>query len=338
MPRFSLIFILFFPPFLSFGQHKPDFMPEDITADPFGNARCYCIPGIRNKSAGKGLEISYSQNGSSTYRPEKTPMAAPYSATNRNEQFLMSIKAPLVNNTDFKMLVGAKFVRDQYHFKRVGNDYRPLFNQLDQHSLKNTSFDLIMIKPLNERHYGVVRLKYGFAGNFRGPFNFDKKNRVISMMAFFASKKDEDHEWGAGFTFLQSFRRTIILPVFVWNRNFSDKWGLESILPLNFFMRYNHTPRRLFLGGIEYMSQSYRVSFADALQGEQDYALNHSAIIASISAEQRLAGWLGMFVKVGFQKNFATDFRSKSTNTATFDAEPTDTPFFRVGLFVTKPK
>jgi hypothetical protein len=338
MVRTSLLLVLCWYVVPVSGQKKPDFLPEDLASDRLRDVRCYCVPGVQHKSAGKGVELSYTLTGSTTYRQQNTPLAPPFSATRRNDQLLFSLKVPVLNRPGFKMLVGARFVRDQYLFSRLGLDFHRVFSELDGRSLKSTSYDLIFFKPLNERAYTALRFKYGFSGNYRGVFNFDPENHVVGVMGFFASKKDDDHEWGAGLSYSHSFRRSILLPVFLLNRNFSSRWGLESILPVNIFMRYNLRSNLLFLGGVEYMSQSFRVRFTDAALGAQDYAVNHSALLASVMVERRLPGMVGLFLKAGYQKNFGTDFRGKSIATDSFDAGPTGSPFIRFGLFLAKPR
>jgi hypothetical protein len=312
---------------------------SSLSPDPQPGVRCFCTPGVRNRSASKGLEIAYAQNGASTFAPQSTPLQTPYSATRGNSQLIVGLKVPLLNKPGFKLVLGAKLHRDRFDFRRYGEDFRATFDELDHTTLQSMAYDVMASKALNERQYVGVRVKYTSAGNYDDFFNFAPENRILAVSGLFAMKKGEDRELGYGFAYTHSFRRRLLLPLFLWNQTFNSKWGIESMLPANFFVRRNFDAKTLSLAGVEYLSQSYRLAFnADQPFAGQDFALNYSSLLASVTLERRFLPWIGGYVKLGYQYNFRTDFRAKSVETQGFDVRPTSVPFLRMGVFVAKPR
>ncbi|MBK8501526.1 MAG: hypothetical protein IPL46_04565 [Saprospiraceae bacterium] len=167
--------------------------------------------------------------------------------------------------------------------------------------------------------------------------DFGGQYAIYKGLAFYGIKPNENLEWGFGLNLSTGFRRSTILPFFLYNRNFNDRWGLESALPAYIFGRLNLGRKSIMLLGAEYSSGSYRLGVNSSNKSLLDYALNHSEIIGSLRLEQQLSSWLWANVKVGYQLNFSTDFDSKAINTSSFQVEPADGFFFRIGAFISPP-
>ena len=317
-------------------QVKPDFFPEEV--DPDGiHVRCFCKPGVRNKSKSKGLKISYGWLGDGTFEPEDVTLNQPYSEFEKIQNFEFDMKVPLVIEDDLKILIGYKYFFEKYDFRLIGADYSDTFLELDQRKLKNNSFSFYMSKPLNETRYMGFRFRYSLNGNYKGWANFVNHYAIYKATAVYMIKPNPDLEWGFGLNASRSFRRMNLLPFFVYNRNFNSRWGVEAALPGFLFSRINVNEKNILLAGIEYDSQSYRVSVEDAANGPLDYALNHSEFLASMELEHQFSSWVWASFKFGYQMNFSSDFESKSLVTPDFKVEPTNAVFFRVTLFVSPP-
>ena len=94
-------------------QIKPDYFPEDIGENDLTAVKCYCKPGIQNKSSSRGIELSYRLNGSGIYEGENNTVLSSPSTLNYISQFKFSLKIPLINQERNKLLLGHKYFSER---------------------------------------------------------------------------------------------------------------------------------------------------------------------------------------------------------------------------------
>ncbi|PHN04406.1 DUF6268 family outer membrane beta-barrel protein [Flavilitoribacter nigricans] len=318
------------------GQNRPGFLGEDNDEDSGFNIRCLCRPGVQNKSRSRGLEISYQWNRGGAINPENQVFQGAPSIVDNLENLIFKLKVPIVNTEGLKVLAGFNYRPEQYYFDRIGPDYEPVFQYINERILKNTGFELFGSQSFNEKNYFVLRLKASYNGDYNGLVNFDGRYAIYNATGVFGIKKSENLEYGFGLNFTSSFRNTTILPFFIYNRNFNDRWGFESVLPALAVLRYNASPKTIFLGGFRYNSRSYSISVPQ-MEENLDYSMNHSEIRAFISAEQNLVPWIWLDMEVGYQVNFSTDFEAKSDLATDFMVELSNAPYLKLGIFISPP-
>lgn len=321
----------------SFAQLKPDFLPEDIGTPGGGIVRCFCKPGVRNKSRSKGLEVAYITRGKGELEDQGGSVSKPFTEFNNWTKFELDLKAPVINKEGFKFLLGYKFTSEGFDMKSYGNDFRSALRHLGNTNLKSSNLSAIVTKPLNEKHYLAFRFRYTANGDYSGALNFDQRFAIYKAMGVWGIKKDDDFEWGIGLNLSKSFRRTNILPFLVYNRTFFNNWGLEAAFPGYAYARYNLSPNTIFLMGAEYASDSYRANIILPDDAILDYAYNHSELLFLARCEQKIAPWVWANFRFGYQMNFSSDFEAKNFETTAFKIDPTDTPFFEIGIFISPP-
>lgn len=317
-------------------QRHPSFLGEDNDENSGFNIRCLCKPGVQNKSRSRGLEIAYLWNRGGTINPEGQAFQGQPSELNNLENLIFNLKAPLVNAEGFKLLAGFNYRPEQYYFDEIGPDYAEVFEYLNGRIMKNTGFELFGTKSFDEQHYTVLRVKASYNGDYKGLVNFDSRYAIYNATALYGIKKNDNLEYGFGLTYTQSFRSTTILPFMLYNRNFNDRWGLESVLPALVSLRYNISPRTLLLGGFRYNSRSYALQLPQSPPTEV-YEMNHSEIRLFFTAEQNIVPWIWMDAEVGYQLNFSTDFEVDADPAASFMVEPPNGPYLKLGLFISPP-
>ncbi len=320
-------------------QTRPDYFPDDVDNQiSSAQIRCHCKPGVRNKSRSKGLEISYNLVGSGTYEPETDNQQAPFSKYKQWQAWRISVNAPILNKPGLKLLVGYRYVGESANFSSFGFNNPETFQALDEKLLQSNSLSILFNKSLNEKQYLLVRLRNSANGNYSGLKLYNQRYNIHKLLAMYGVKPNEDFEWGLGLNFSTGFRRRIsLLPFIMYNRNFNDKWAIESALPAFVYIRRNLNEKTLLLGGFEYSGQSYRLDVKKDIT-HLDYAFNHSEILASVQMERQIVDWIWMNLKVGYQYNLSSDFQSKSADSPAFQVEPTNAPFFQIGLFLSPPK
>lgn len=320
-------------------QAKPGFFPEDVTTQG-GELRCHCKPGIENRSRSKGLELSYGYFGGGRFKPEDTLLSQPLTEFRNLSYLKLDLKAPVINKEAFKLLLSYSYFSEVYDFKRFGPDFSETFREINDGPLKSSSLGLIISKSLGEFHYVGFRAKISSNGNYPGLGRFfDGRLAIYKLYGIYAIKPSDDFEWGLGVAFSKSFRRNNLVPFLLFNRNFNDKWGIESVFPANVFMRYNLGAGDILLFGVEYDSQSYRIAVpsANVPAGILDYAVNHSEFFASARVEHQFARWIWGNFKAGYRFNFSTDFEAKTPGTIPFNVEQSNAFFFQLGFFLSPP-
>lgn len=335
--KYQLLVFIFFISASSFGQVKPDLFPEDILTDDF-EARCYCSPGVYNKSRSRGVELAYGWINGGTFNEQDIPFTGQLSQYDKWEQVEFKIKIPVVLKDNFKLLVGYQHFSEFFQFTDVGSDFNPVFSELNTTRMKSNSLSVIVSKPINETQYTAFRFKYTSNGDYDKFFSFEGKYAIFKFLGLYAFKPNDNLEWGIGLGVSKSFRRNNILPFILFNKNFNDKWGIESVLPGLIFGRYNINKSNILLFGAEYNSESYRLDINDDSNIlPLAYAYNHSEVITSVRVEHRFSPWIWGDIKAGYQFNFSSDFEAKNEISPVFNANPTGSPFFRIGIFVSPP-
>jgi len=329
---FSLLNLSVFT--MVYGQLKPAFLPEEIIISDINN-EYYGQSNLINKSRAKGLLLSYGFTRSNQYTLESNTITGnPTNELDRLSFVQFKLKIPILVKGRTKVLLGYKYFAEFYDFEIIRTDFAQTLQTLDKQSLKNTDYSVIISHTINESKYFHLRYKYAANGNFSSIFNFESKHSINSIMGIYGIRKSEDFEWGIGLVFSNSFRRNNLIPFMLYNRSFSDKWGIESLFPYNLFFRYNLNAKTIALFGVEYNSQSYRLAINDALQNTLDYAFNHSEVLCSVDIERHLTSWIWANLKLGYQFNFDNEFEAKSMNAANFQANQASGLFLNIGVFV----
>lgn len=311
--------------------------PEDIDAGAV-NIRCLCKPGVVNKSRSRGIDIAYQLTTNANLEEQNNVLLPPLSRLRTLQLFILKLKAPIINKEGFKLLLGYNYMPERYSFERIGEDFGSAFRSLDEKRLKSNALSLLATYSINDRYYASVRGRVAANGDYESWIDFDNRYAVYNLISIFGIKKREDTEWGFGLSFSHSFRRTIALPFLFYNRSFNEKWGIESVLPVMIMGRYNIKPGSILLFGFTYNSRSYSVDLDNPETFNPSiYHLNHSELLIQTSLEQQIIPWLWFNVRGGFQFNFSTDFELEGEGPGSFQVDPQDAFFFRVGIFLSPP-
>jgi len=333
MPHLLFVLIGLLITINGFSQIKPSFFPEDVHVVGEQDLKCYCKPGVANKFRSKGLSLSYGINTGGEYEGSGNSVFLDTpSSLNRLSHVEFKIKIPILIKERTRLLLGYQYYSEFYEFERVGLDYETTFQNLNNENLKKNSYSIIFSHSLDEDNYLGIRYSYSLNGNYDGWMEFGSRYAIHKLIGIYGFKKSDDFEWGVGLIFSESFRRTSALPFLLYNRNFSTQWGIESVFPANIFLRYNIDPSSITAIGLEYGSQSFRLSVEDI--NPQDYAFNHSELSLVWSLERHLTSWIWANIKLGYQQNFSSDFESKITGTNSFFAAPQNAFFFHFGFFL----
>ena len=327
--------IFLFSFYFAEGQTRPIIFLENLDESNL-EVKCYCKPGVRNKSRSKGIEFSYNLIGPGELAIPNGEISPPLPRYSKFRKFRVKLGYPLIRGEKFNMLLGFSHHGEKFSFNIIPGDHERLLVGLDNLSLKASSLSTMMLYSWNEKNYLGLRFNADYHGNYSGLINFSDRYSIYNTTLVFGIKKTEDKEWGIGLTGATSFRnRTLrVLPFIFWNATISDRVGIEATLPVKLYFRYNVDAETIFLFGANYNGESY--SFEQDLSN-RNVTFNHSEIQYLAKAQKQVVPWLWVNLEVGYQANFNSNFQEQATRTNLLDIDPRSSYFFRVGLFISPP-
>ena len=336
MQRICLCLLFLTGYFCVKSQDKPDFLPSTITESAL-NLHNMCKPGVKNKSKSKGIEISYKYTTSSIFDHGDEGKVNP-SVARSIQYFKVKLNVPLLLKPGFNIIAGYGFEPEIYRFGEINEAYENPISSIHNDRLKTNAFSLTMTKSWNHKLYSIFRFKTSFSGNYDGWIKFDQQYVSYNAIGMIGIKRNDLTEIAAGISYSKSLGRNSIFPFLVFNKTFSDHWGLETVLPGKIMGRHNFNDKSIMLFGAEYSSSKYSINTSSAGTGEFGiYNLNHSAIKASLSYERQLVPWVWTSMKVGYQKNFNLAFNQVSGMNNSFEVQPSNQLYFSVGFFLSPP-
>jgi len=311
-----------------------------------------CAPGINNKSRSRGFDFSYTYINGGDFRDAALDSYTPKSLESLS-RLHFKLKAPLINRPNFKLLLGFSHEKEAFTFafaspsSTFSSGFSPtsslpkvssVFNDVHSKQMTSSGVGLYAVKPIDASRYTALRLKVAYNGDYDQLINFESRYRSISGTWAYVYKKHEDFEWGFGVSFNSNFRRSLALPFILYNRNFNEKWGIESVFPAMIQVRRNLNNKTILLGGYTFNSRNYSVD-KDNGPGNNPaiYHLNHSELQFGLSLERQIAPWIWLNTKAGFQYNFNTRLEATNPEFNSYQVKPPHTPYFSVGIFLSPP-
>ena len=314
---------------------------QEITPPPDPGSE-FSRPGVTNSSVGKGLLVEYSRKvyGPLGYlAPDIEGIGA---ETSNDDRLRVKLKVPVINHPDFKFLLGYTYLQERFDFHYFeGNDSENPFLET-HHIFKIGRLSSYFLKSINERYYVMLRGSIGAAGNFKGLMTFnDRRQRTYNASLLFGSNRDQQREFGLGVNYSNSPRRSLVLPIILYNQTFNSKWGVESIIPVVMKGRYNFSELNYIMFGTQFESREYftDIFILDNIANNVE-SFNRQEIQFVVNWERQLVPWLWLAVEGGYRYNFrvrlfATDF----TELPAFGPDaPRSGMFARVGIFLSPPK
>lgn len=321
------------------------FMPllltaQDLPTPVVGNI--FVKPGIRNGSPGRGFSIEYERqprfnlNGGGWGEMHNGSNEVEY-----KERFEAKLKFPLLNKDEWKILGDLYHSYERYEFEAIEPGSQFAFGPIDGVRLHRSRLTGYLFKALTERTYLTFRLEASSNGNFNGLVNFDRRYMVYRVAAIMGVKRNEDTEIGFGVMLMDNFGRYSAVPIFIYNRNFSDKTGVEAILPLRIKLRHNLNDHNILGMGAEYVSSAYSLDLQPPGElAPKSYIFKNSAAQAFLEWEtNKLSNWTWFALKGGYCYNFNSRFFLPGTrDDGRIEAFPSSSVFLSATFFIAPPK
>jgi hypothetical protein len=304
----------------------------------------YSRPGVRYRSQSRGVSIRYEVQPTFDWSGGEGLVGGDQAVT-QLEQFTFKFKIPLMNKPRTKMLLGYEWDTEKYYFDdpyRGFETTQTLFQLLDERRLKANKLSAYFTHSWNERFYSSGRFRMSLNGDYQGLINFDDIYRTYSAAAVYGKKVDADTEWAVGLTFSHNKARSIALPFFVYNRTFNERWGIQTALPGQAYLRRNVGRKMVntFLLGATFDSRYYAINTGSRGGFEElgQFFLRNNGIRSMLQYEHNLGPWVWAFGQAGYFLPVQTRFNPEEDIDLDIMTEVSGRPFFRVGVFLAPPK
>ncbi|MBI1226701.1 MAG: hypothetical protein GC192_15815 [Bacteroidetes bacterium] len=302
----------------------------------------FAQPGIRNGSPGRGFSIEYERQPK--FRLSSKSLGSGETLKNdveAKERFEVKLKFPLLLKNNWKVLGDLYHSYERYYFESINPKSEFALKPIDGLRLHRTRLTGYVFKSFSQRNYLALRFEASSNGGFEGLANFDRRYMVYRLAAILGVKKNEDSELGFGVMLNDNFGRYTALPFIVYNRNFSEKWGMESILPIRLKLRHNLNERNLLSFAAEYWSSAYSLDLQ--IPGDSyltPYIFKSSSVQTFVEWEtNKFSEWTWFALRGGVSYNFDSRFILPGTrNDGRIDAFPSTSIFVSGTFFIAPPK
>lgn len=214
----------------------------------------YCFsqelqPGLPGMGPSKWITIEHTQAPGSRYRSEK-------SETQRYTQEDIYVRAwiPVLHKPKYAVVLGPHYRTEQLEINTSGEN--PM-HQMSNWNLRSMGIDLKSFFTLQPGAFLIFASRVNKSGSLADiplrnvPLNYN-------FTAVYLMKKSINKEIGFGLMASRNQNFTV-LPVFVFNYNFSSKTGIEISLPKKISVRYNISPKDILSFKSEAVSRSYYI-------------------------------------------------------------------------------
>ena len=264
----------------------------------------YCLPKINGVPIGKGLSIDYENQPN--YALETIDKTGLYGNSKTqiktNSRLKMKMKIPIMNKPYLTILGGLRYNFEEYHFETNTNT-NPLFNVLEDKGLKMIGSDFLLVKPTRSKNYWLLRVRADFNGDYNS--NFIQSDYLkFSVSPAWGRKVNNDFTYAVGLSYNYRFGSPLLLPIISFNKNFNEKWDIESILPVFIKLRYKPNKGLHWINAFDLEGASYRLKTLDAsFPGYSNIHLHRSDLRFTTRIEKKLTGWFWLGADVGLNRN-----------------------------------
>lgn len=299
----------------------------------------FCKPGVVNSSPGKGVVLEYGLLPKAFLNvddDDEDEFGGTNKLADEVSNLKVKLKIPLWHKPDLTILLGFEHERERHQLDLATDKNNVLLQTLDNRLLKISRGALYVVKPLNEKYYLGFRAGASFNGDYDGLVDTDKRYAIYRVVGLLGWKKRDDLEFGVGAMYNNSFQKTAVYPFLMYNQTFNDKWGIESILPINIKVRRNFNEGSMLLFGAEYSSNVFSMNVETA-DMPRVFNFKNSGIDASAEWQQQVASWVWFSARAGYHYSFDATFENAKTGKE-HSISPAGGLFGVVGVFLSPPQ
>lgn len=249
-----------------------------------------------------------------------------------DQRIRTKLKLPLWNAKSLKASLGVYYNNEDFSLHNHSNSL-----EVTELNLKRVKANISVLKLIDYKNYFVVRGEFDVSGDFNGLLR-DSEYQNYSVSALWGHQKNENTEFGVGLVYRNGFNGINVLPILMYNHNFSEKWGLEMALPKQINLRHNCSPTSNFNIQSSLRTDRYLIKRPehkpDVDSIELPYLFNRLEVRTGISFQKEIIPLVWTEISAGFRQD--VNLLGNGNYSALSSSEP-NSSYFSISFFVTPP-
>jgi hypothetical protein len=233
------------------------------------------------------------------------------------------------------------YEREKFVFEDESTNYQ-LYEELRNKGLKTLGTQLVVLRPINERNFVLGRVKGELNGDYTSSELQLNDYLRMSYELVYGWKKSPTFSWGIGAQLGYTFGRRSIWPAIMYNRTWSDHWGVEALFPARVLIRHNASAKSLLFAGYDVNGQNYILKFRQPSPTDptlRTVELRETELKVRGRWEREIYDFLWFGAEGGYRYNHAFDvFDRRDGRTKIIDNKLAGAPYFSMELFLVPPR
>ena len=205
---------------------------------------------------------------------------------------------PLAIKSRFAIAVAPYYRSENFEVKGTG---LASGEQLSTWNLRSIGLDFKALICLDSGAWMINTANISKSSNVNGT-SLAQVPLTYTLSSIFMKRRSADTEMGLGIMVNRS-NNFLVLPVVVYNHNFSNKTGVEVMLPHKIAWRYNPTVNDILYLKAEANTRSY---FLPQLTSDDHDVFRRIDVDMGIAYNRSITSFMGAEVFAGYRKNLST--------------------------------
>lgn len=288
---------------------------DTLAANQVGEAQRYAVPSVVGMGPSKGvvahLEGLANFNIKSDLR-DREPNDKTENTVVKNRRAFIKAYAPLLNRPRVKVILGINYDREEFQFENP--DRSVFYRDLEDKGLKTIGAQLAVIRPVDEVHWYLARVKGELNGDYTSSELSVTDYLKMSGEFIYGWKRSPYLAWGIGAQLGYTFGRQSLYPVILYNRTFNPRWGVESLFPARVTLRRNVNSKTLLFGGYTVDGLNYNIKLREPLGELRTLIIRQTEAKFRLRAEREIYDFLWFGLEGGYRYNYSFNAFDEDSN------------------------
>jgi hypothetical protein len=262
----------------------------------------YCTQKVLNQSPQRLITLAWEHQFPMNWIPQ-LPTAPPAQSLRSGalSGIRLAANIPVISKNNIIWQMGAS----HWHAGTSFTNSLPgsVIDNIQQAGFATTGINTTIFKPLNSKNF--LLLQGGADANYiLHTGSFSSKAITWNAALLYGWKTSDRNMIGAGIARTYRAGRVLHIPVLLWNKTFTDRWGMELLLPARAHLRYNMGTKSMLQLGYELEGNQY---WMNNNPGNADFFVQRGELKPRLMWDQRLFGFFWLQAQAGIRYNWRMD-------------------------------
>lgn len=301
-------------------------------------------PGLRYQQRPKALVFSYDRILNTPVTSSSDIAGDGNAMLSKVEELKVKLKFPIEWRGRTRFYGGINYYYQEYNFENPEDLDYLFYEALENRHLNSLGFQLYVTHSFSRNRFMLARAGAELNGDYHEDLISLTRFLRNSLSFIYGWKKSPDLSYGLGFYMNYDLGGPSLYPVFMYNRNFNSRWGIESAFPKEASLRWNGSKQHTMVyGGYDVSGSTFQLTFPDLdLSAQKSLQLQRSNVRVKLALEREIYDFLWIGMEAGFNITVNMDL-SNDNWWYSLDKELINTqfgpaPFVQFQLFVVPPR